>query len=59
LKKRIKDLLSTALQDNRLAWNMHPDGRYTQRSPENGLERNVHQTLMDEARERTARSFPE
>lgn len=55
LKHRIKDMLSTALHDNRLAWEMHSNGRYTQRNPENGEERNFHDAMMEDARQRASR----
>ena len=35
--------LEEALKDNRLAWDMHPDGSYTQRRPKEGQkEKNFH-----------------
>lgn len=55
LKHRIKNILSTALQDNRLAWQMHSNGSYTQRTPENETDRNFHETLMADARQRVER----
>lgn len=45
LKDRIVDILSKALTDNRLAWEMHSDGSYTQRKPDDE-ERNFHELMM-------------
>jgi polyphosphate kinase len=53
LKKRISAILKKALRDNRLAWDMHGDGTYTLRHPEEGQkERNFHQIMMKNARKR-------
>ncbi len=49
LKSRIVNILSNALQDNRLAWDMHADGSYTQRQPGNDEEHNFHNVMMDDA----------
>ena len=35
LKKELRLLLDTLLDDRRCTWDMHPDGSYTQRIPEN------------------------
>ena len=52
LRGRIIDILERALTDNRLAWDLHPDGRYVQRRPAPGEpERNLHRALIDKARE--------
>ena len=54
LKDRIKRILFRALEDNRLAWDMHADGSYTQRKPKEGEEvRNFHKILMADALKRT------
>ncbi len=53
LKKRITVILKKALKDNRLAWDMHPDGTYTQRRPAEGQkEYNFHDMMMKDARKR-------
>ena len=53
LKKRLISVLKKALRDNRLAWDMHADGTYTLRHPEDGQkERNFHSMLMKNARKR-------
>ncbi|MDZ7715842.1 MAG: polyphosphate kinase 1 [Balneolaceae bacterium] len=50
LKKRIKFILKKALKDNRLAWDMHSDGSFTQRRPQKGKkEKNFHSILMNDA----------
>jgi len=43
-------LLKTLLADQRQAWDMHPDGTYTQRSTENDDAVGTHRTLMDQTR---------
>ncbi|SHF16366.1 polyphosphate kinase [Fodinibius roseus] len=48
LKSRIVDILSNALQDNRLAWDMHADGSYRQRQPGNEEVHNFHNVMMDD-----------
>jgi polyphosphate kinase len=54
LKDRITTLLDTALRDNRLAWELQPDGRWLQRTPgEGGVEINYHDLLMRDATERS------
>ncbi|MDX1638428.1 MAG: polyphosphate kinase 1 [Balneolaceae bacterium] len=56
LQKRIISILKKALRDNRLAWDMHPDGSYTQRRPEGGQkERNFHEMMMKNAWKRAKR----
>ncbi len=56
LKKRITSILKKALSDNRLAWDMHPDGSYTQRRPEEGQkEKNFHEMMMKNAWKRAKR----
>lgn len=53
LKKRITSILEKALNDNRLAWDMHADGTYTLRHPVEGQkERNFQNMMMDSARKR-------
>lgn len=56
LQKRINSILKKALKDNRLAWDMHSDGSYTQRRPEEGQkEKNFHEMMMKNARKRAFR----
>lgn len=56
LQKRIISILKKALKDNRLAWDMHSDGSYTQRRPKKGQkERNFQNMMMKNARKRAAR----
>lgn len=53
LKKRITSILKKALKDNRLAWEMHADGSYTQRRPaDNEKEKDFHKLMMKNARKR-------
>jgi polyphosphate kinase len=57
LKERLVQMLHYALADNRLAWDLHPDGRYVQRSPApDEPEVNYHELLMRDALERSRRS---
>lgn len=56
LQKRIISILKKALKDNRLAWDMHADGSYTQRRPNRGQkEKNFHAVMMKNARKRAFR----
>lgn len=56
LQKRIISILKKALKDNRLAWDMHSDGSYTQRRPKKGQkERNFQNMMMRNARKRATR----
>ena len=53
LKKRLTSILKKALKDNRLAWDMHADGSYTQRRPAEGeKERDFHKLMMKNAKKR-------
>lgn len=52
LKKRIVHILTNALQDNRLAWEMHSDGSYAQRQPGNDEACNFHDMMMEDAQRR-------
>jgi polyphosphate kinase len=45
LHERLRSLFATYLADNRQAWELRPDGQWTQRSPE-GQERPSHQILL-------------
>jgi polyphosphate kinase len=58
LRSRLRRILVLALEDNRVAWDLHADGRYTQRTPPAGRPvRDFHRTLMDDARERREHSL--
>ena len=51
LKARLIDLLHRMLADQRLAWDLHADGRYVQRRPSNEEEAvGLHERLMRQAR---------
>lgn len=51
LATQLIDLLSLMLADNRLAWDLQPDGTYIQRRPQPGEpERNSQTQLMEQAR---------
>ncbi|MEX2530816.1 MAG: polyphosphate kinase 1 [Gemmatimonadota bacterium] len=53
LRVRMIDLLESALEDNQLAWELGPDGRYTRLRPgPNDPPRNLHARLMAETRAR-------
>lgn len=55
LKERLRSILELALDDNRLAWDLQPDGHYTLRMPpEGGPVRDFHRSLMREAMARRA-----
>ena len=52
LKRRLREILDAALNDNVQAWELGPDGRYTPRRPAAGEpERSYQQFLMQWARE--------
>ncbi len=56
LQKRINSILKKALKDNRLAWDMHSDGSFSQRQPKEGQnEKNFHEMMMKNARKRASR----
>ncbi|MGB0768057.1 MAG: RNA degradosome polyphosphate kinase, partial [Phycisphaeraceae bacterium] len=49
----LRSMLDTMLADQRQAWDMHPDGTYTQRTPadvNSGASVGTHRTLMDQTR---------
>jgi polyphosphate kinase len=48
LHSRLRGVLETCLADNRQAWELHPDGRYTQREPGEDIERGTHRLLLRE-----------
>lgn len=48
LRESLWEILEIMLQDNRQAWDLHPDGIWTQRQPApNEPERGTHQRMMD------------
>lgn len=50
LRDRLHSILSMALDDNRLAWDLHPDGQYVLRMPPaGGPVRDFHRGLMRDA----------
>ena len=50
IRENVWDILQTQLNDNRLAWDMKPDGAYVQRKPAEGEdERNSHAIFMNQA----------
>ena len=52
IQQRLQHVLELCLTDNRKCWEMHPDGSYVQRTPdEDEPVRNAQQTLMCEAEE--------
>jgi polyphosphate kinase len=54
LQQQLIDILQDALADNRLAWDLHSDGRYVLRWPgRDEAVRNYHETLMCQAVGRT------
>ena len=52
-RARLKRTLKFCLEDNRQAWDLGPDGRYTLRWPEGDKVHAFHDTLMRRARRRT------
>ncbi|PSP15505.1 polyphosphate kinase 1 [Halobacteriales archaeon QH_10_67_13] len=56
LQDWLEHVLELALSDNRKAWEMAPDGSYTQRRPGSESVRNAQATLMAEVREDRDRS---
>ena len=50
-KARVFRTLRTALQDPRTAWDLRPDGRFVQRTPETDDALGVQETLMQQAAE--------
>ncbi|HXE53457.1 MAG TPA: hypothetical protein VN541_10595, partial [Tepidisphaeraceae bacterium] len=52
LRQRLWDILQIMLNDHRSAWDMHPDGSYTQRTPRNASEElGAQQVMMALARQ--------
>jgi polyphosphate kinase len=57
LRAKVWEVLRIMLEDNRLAWDMQPDGRYVQRHPLEGQsEAGTHQVLMALTRQREGRA---
>jgi polyphosphate kinase len=57
LRARLKELLEILLTDNRQAWNLNPDGTWTQQYPGPGEpERGTHARLMELTRQRARRT---
>lgn len=57
IRQELKEYLEIQLQDNRKAWDMQPDGSYTQRHPAQGEPvRNTHTIMMERAKKRSAQS---
>ncbi len=50
-RETIRGILETMLQDNRQAWDLGPDGTYSQRHPGADHERGSHRTFLDKSRE--------
>ena len=50
-REAIWGILETMLADNRQAWELGPDGVYTQRSPGEKPEQGSHKTFLDKSRE--------
>lgn len=45
-QRRLQSVLDICLADNRQAWDLHPDGSYTQRTPGDRGERATHRMLL-------------
>jgi polyphosphate kinase len=65
LQERLRSLLDTCLEDNRQAWDLHPDGEWVQRKP-HGEVRSTHVRLLadswgrsPEEQRREATAMPE
>jgi polyphosphate kinase len=57
LQKQLIKNLDWAFNDNRLAWDLHSDGRYTLRAPQpDEKERDFHETLMKQAKKRAKKT---
>ncbi len=54
LRERLWEVLQIMLHDHRQAWDMDPNGHYTQRTPTSSDDTGTHQTLMTLYRQRTA-----
>ena len=56
LQERLRTVLRLNLRDNRRAWEMHPDGSYTQLRPDGEKTIDTHARLMRDAREAAERA---
>ena len=56
LRERLRAVLRLNLRDNRRAWEMHPDGSYTQLRPDGEDAVDTHGLLMRDAREAAERA---
>jgi polyphosphate kinase len=57
LKAKLKEVLEIQLNDNHQAWDLSPDGTWTQRQPAPGEEdRGTHQRLMDLTQQRSQKA---
>ena len=54
LRQELRLILDVQLADQRSAWDMHPDGTYTQRVPEDDKAKGAQQTLIGVAEKRLA-----
>jgi polyphosphate kinase len=54
LRQELRLILDVQLADQRTAWDMHPDGTYTQRMPEDDKAKGAQQTLIGVAEKRLA-----
>jgi polyphosphate kinase len=52
LRERCWEILQIALNDHRQAWDLKPDGSYTQRQPRSPEDIGTHAQLMDLTRQR-------
>ena len=50
-QERLRRALQYALEDSRTAWDLRPDGRYVQRTPDADGGRGLQDALMDESRD--------
>lgn len=48
LQQKLHSLMELYIEDNRLAWDLLPDGTYSQRTPD-GVERSAHQRLLQDS----------
>ncbi len=49
LRQKLRSLLELYLDDNRQAWDLQPDGTYSQRMPDGQMERSSHLRLLRDA----------
>ena len=58
-RETMREMLELMWQDNRQAWDLGPDGVYTQGQPGDEPERGSHKTFLDKSRETGIGSKPE